>query len=91
MNSRVKEVYPNGDYTLTLVFDNGEKGIFDMSPYLEKGIFLQLKNRRVFNSVRPFLGSIQWINGADLCPDMLYLDSDRSITDSEVKALNQKP
>ena len=91
MNSRVKEVYPNGDYTLTLVFDNGEKGIFDMSPYLEKGIFLQLKNRRVFNSVRPFLGSIQWGNGADLCPDMLYLDSDRSITDSEVKALNQKP
>jgi hypothetical protein len=25
--------------------------------------------------VKLFLGSIQWSNGADFCPDMLYLDS----------------
>ena len=48
-----------------------------MSPYLEKGLFSQLKDRRVFNSVRPFLGSVQWENGLDLCPDTLYLDSQR--------------
>ncbi len=29
----------------------------------------------LFNSVRPFLGSIQWKNGQDLCPDTLYLES----------------
>ncbi len=77
MNPRVKEVRPNDDYTLSLIFDNGEKGVFDVSPYLNKGIFSQLKDRGVFNSVRPFLGSIQWENGLDLCPDTLYLDSDR--------------
>jgi len=77
MNPRIKELHPNDDYTLSLVFDNGEKGVFDVSPYLDKGIFSQLKGRRVFNSVKPFLGSIQWGNGLDLCPDTLYLDSDR--------------
>ena len=75
MNPRVKEVRPRKDYTLSLVFDNGEEGVFDVSPYLEKGLFSQLKDRRVFNSVKPFLGSVQWENGLDLCSDTLYLDS----------------
>ncbi len=77
MNPRIKEVYPRDDYKLALVFDNGEEGLFDMTPYLNKGIFSQLKDRRVFNSVKPFLGSIQWKNGLDLCPDTLYVDSKR--------------
>jgi hypothetical protein len=29
----------------------------------------------LFNSVKPFLGSIQWQNGQDFCPDTFYLDS----------------
>ena len=77
MNPRVKEVHPNRDYTLSLIFDNGEEGVFDVSPYLDKGIFSQLKDREIFNSVKPVLGSIQWGNGLDLCPDTLYLDSNR--------------
>jgi hypothetical protein len=75
MNPRVKEVKPGKNFTLILVFDNGEKRIFDVKPYLDKGVFRELKNPQFFNSVRPFLGSIQWKNGQDLCPDMLYLDS----------------
>ena len=51
---------------------NGEEGVFDVSPYLEKGLFSRLKDRIVFNSARPFPGSVQWENGLDLCPDMLY-------------------
>ena len=43
--------------------------------YLGIGIFKQLNDVSVFNSVRPFLGSIQWSNGVDLCPDTLYLES----------------
>lgn len=75
MNPRVKKVRPGKNFTLILVFDNGEKRIFDVKPYLDKGVFRELKNPQFFNSVRPFLGSIQWKNGQDLCPDMLYLDS----------------
>ena len=74
MNPRVKDVNPNSDYTLTLVFDNGERKIFDVKPYLDKGIFMQLKNMKVFNSVHPFLGSVEWLGGQDFCPDTLYLE-----------------
>jgi len=75
MNPRVKEVQPKSDYMLELIFTNNEKKLFDVKPYLDKGNFIELKDRSVFNSVRPFLGSIQWENGLDLCPDTLYLDS----------------
>ncbi|MDP8240218.1 MAG: DUF2442 domain-containing protein [Candidatus Hatepunaea meridiana] len=75
MNPRVKHVIPNSDYTITLLFDNGEERVFDMTPYLDKGVFKELRDKRLFNSVRPFLGSIKWHNGQDLCPDTLYLDS----------------
>lgn len=76
MNPRVKDVKPNSsNYSLTLFFDNGEIKIFDVKPYLDKGIFKELNDKKVFNSVKPFLGSIQWANEADLCPDTLYTDS----------------
>ena len=75
MNPRVVAVSPYPDYTLTLTFTNGEVKTFDVKPYLNIGIFRELQDQRFFNSVRPFLGSIQWQNGQDFCPDTLYLDS----------------
>ena len=72
LNPRVKAVQPQPDYTLRLTFTNGEVRLFGVKPYLSKGIFQQLQNLEVFNSVRPFLGSIQWSNEAHLCPDTLY-------------------
>jgi hypothetical protein len=75
MNPRVEAVKPNQDYTITLRFTNGEVKVFDVKPYLDKGIFRELKDKGLFNSVRPVLGSIQWRNGQDFCPDTLYLES----------------
>jgi hypothetical protein len=77
MNPRARDVQSNQDYSLTLTFENGEIRVFDVSPYLEKGLFQQLKNRALSNSARSLLGSIRWSNGLDLCPDILYLDSVR--------------
>jgi hypothetical protein len=74
VNPRVKSVKPNPDYTLTLTFTDGEIRIFDVKPYLDKGIFRELRDMSVFNSVKPFLGSIQWQGGQDFCPDTLYLE-----------------
>ncbi len=75
MNPRVIAVKANSDYTITLTFTNGEVKRFDVKPYLERGIFQELKDLRVFNSVRPVLGSVQWSGGQDFCPDTLYEDS----------------
>ena len=75
MNPRVTNVKPEQNFTLLITFSNGEVKEFDVKPYLGLGIFRELNDISLFNSVRPFLGSIQWSNGVDLCPDTLYLES----------------
>ena len=76
MNPRVEEVVADQDFTLLITFNNGEKKRFDVKPYLNIGVFNELKEPEVFYSVKPFLGSIQWSNGVDLCPDTLYQDGE---------------
>lgn len=75
MNPRVTNVKPEQDFKLLITFSNGEVKSFDVKPYLGIGLFKELKDLSLFNSVKPFLGSIQWANGIDLCPDTLYLES----------------
>jgi hypothetical protein len=75
MNPRVIDVKPNSDFTLKIKFTNNEIRIFDVKPYLEIGIFQELKDINKFKAVKPFLGSIQWQTGQDLCPDSLYIES----------------
>jgi hypothetical protein len=75
MNPRVVRVEPNSDHTLTVEFANGEVRVFDVRPYLDRGIFRELKDMRVFSAVRPSMGSVQWPGGQDFCPDTLYEES----------------
>lgn len=75
MNPRVNDVEPLADYKLKITFSTGELKTMDITPYLEMGDFKELKDLSLFNSVKPFMGSIQWSNGLDLCPDCLYLES----------------
>jgi hypothetical protein len=75
MYPRVLSVKPQKEYKLLLQFDNNEWRIFDVSPYLDMGIFKELKSKEMFYSVKTIDGSIQWQNEADFCPDTLYLDS----------------
>ncbi|PKM52973.1 MAG: DUF2442 domain-containing protein [Firmicutes bacterium HGW-Firmicutes-5] len=68
----VIDVEPLNDYKLLLTFENGEKRIFDVSPYLDKGIFQELKNEEKFKTVRVSFDSIEWCNQADLDPEFLF-------------------
>ncbi|MGE5344023.1 MAG: DUF2442 domain-containing protein [Candidatus Omnitrophota bacterium] len=71
----VKEVKPLSEFKLYLIFDNNEERIFDMNPFLNKGIFRELRNNSLFDTVHVCFDTIQWENGADLCPEILYNDS----------------
>ena len=75
MNPRVSNVSTTDDYQLSLVFTNGEKGIYDCSNLLEFGVFKELKNKHYFNQVRVIGGTVVWPHDQDICPDTLYLDS----------------
>ena len=63
---RIKEVKPLDDYKLLITFENNEKKIKDMKPYLEKGVFSKLKNKDFFNKVKIAYGTICWNDEIDL-------------------------
>ena len=48
------------------------KKIFDVKPYFKFKIFKELKDTDKFNTVKISGISIEWENGADICPDELY-------------------
>jgi len=69
------DVKPQDDYMLLLTFENGEVRQFDMKPYLDTGIFRELKDKRVFNTVRTSFDTIEWENEADIDPEVLHKNS----------------
>jgi hypothetical protein len=71
----VTEVTPLENYNLRLKFKNGEEKIFDMKPYLEKGIFKELKDESVFKTAKVSFDTVEWANEADIDPEILYKDS----------------
>ena len=44
----VVRVAPRDDFTLELWFDTGDHRLFDMKPYLDRGVFTQLKDLAKF-------------------------------------------
>ncbi|MEA3451946.1 MAG: DUF2442 domain-containing protein [Bacteroidota bacterium] len=68
----VKDVKPEKDYFLLLTFESGEKKRFDMKPYLDIGIFKELKDLEIFNSVYKSFDTVEWCNEADIDPEILY-------------------
>ena len=82
------KVTPNSDFTLTLVFDNGEIRLYDAKPLLQKGtVFEPLINwsdfRRVYLDecgcvaldIDPNIDSNKvWSNKIDLCSDACYIE-----------------
>lgn len=73
------DVKPLNDYILEITFDNGEKKQFDVKPYMEFKLFKELKDIKKFQSVKVAGLSIEWENGADICPDELYNNSYKMI------------
>lgn len=71
----VKDVKAMDNYKLILTFENNEKKLFDMTPYLELGVFKTLKDENLFKTVKVSFDTIEWSNGADIDPETLYEDS----------------
>ena len=71
----ITKVTPLNNYLLRLKFKNGEEKVFDMKPYLETGIFKELKDETVFKTVKVSFDTIEWANEADIDPETLYHES----------------
>ena len=57
---------------LEITFNNGEKKKFDVKPYFKFKQFNELEKEENFKKVKIAGLSIEWENGADICPDELY-------------------
>ncbi len=72
---KVISVKPLEDHQLEIGFNSNEKRVFDVKPYLDSGIFKELKDELYFKSVTLQFDSIAWQNGQDFSPETLYLKS----------------
>ena len=68
----VTHVSANADHKLRLEFENGEKRIFDMRPYLAKPPFGPLNDIAIFNLARVENGTVTWPGNLDIAPETLY-------------------
>jgi Protein of unknown function (DUF2442) len=60
------------NYLLHLEFENGEKRIFDMSPYMDRQPFVQLKGSPLFAMAFVENGTVAWPDNIDIAPETLY-------------------
>ena len=75
MIPRPKEVAPLDNYKIEVIFENGEKRIYDMSQLIEKPFYRNIKNPAIFKTVKVADITIEWVTGEDICPDELYFGS----------------
>lgn len=70
----VSASYKDG-YRIELTFDNGERGVVDFSPYLQRdGVFKRFRDVSFFREFRvdPELGTLTWADEIDVAPETLY-------------------
>ena len=70
---KVINVQPEKNYFLRIVFDNNVTKFFDVKPYLDIGIFKDLKDTSYFEKVSVKFDSVAWPNEQDFSPDTLYM------------------
>lgn len=72
--NRVVDAKANEDFSLDLRFDDGSVKRFDVTPYLNLGVFRELKDADYFKQVTIAFGTVRWPHEQDISPDTLYIE-----------------
>ena len=67
----VKTVKPLADHRIYVELVDGQVGVFDLKPYLDCGMFQELKDPAYFRRVGIQLGAVTWPHGQDIAPELL--------------------
>jgi Protein of unknown function (DUF2442) len=70
----VKAVKPLSDYRIYVEIEDGRQGDFDMKPYLDRGVFRELKDVHYFNQGGILFGAVSWPHEQDIAPEILIED-----------------
>lgn len=71
---KVITVEPLDDYKLRVRLSNGRKGIFDVSKFIDKGVFQELKDPNYFCRVYIDYGTVVWPNEQDIDPELIEME-----------------
>jgi Protein of unknown function (DUF2442) len=74
MDWDVVTVKPLPDHRLYVETAGGQRGIFDLKPYLDHGVFRELREPAYFNRVGVVLGAVTWPHGQDIAPETLLAE-----------------
>ena len=72
MAPKIIRVEAKPQHKLYVQFKGKGKRLFDVKPYLRKGIFKELRNDSYFKKVRVVWGGIEWPHEQDLSAETLY-------------------
>jgi hypothetical protein len=67
----IAEILPKENHMLYIKAEDGQAGLFDVTPYLESEAFTPLKDRSEFERVHNGRYFIEWDCGADLSADTI--------------------
>ncbi len=70
----VKTVKPLPDYRIFVETEDGRRGIFDLKPYLDHGVFRELRDTHYFNQVGILFGAVTWPHAQDIAPETLLTE-----------------
>ena len=71
---KVTAVKPLSDCRVEVEFDNGKRGIIDLSDYAGVGVSEAWSNPGFFEQISiTDNGALAWPGELDLCPDVLYM------------------
>ena len=62
------------DYRIYVEIEDGRKGIFDLKPYLDFGVFRELRDVHYFNQTGILFGAVTWPNEQDIAPETLLAE-----------------
>ena len=75
MYASIVKVTPVEGFSLVVIFDNGQTRILDMKPFLDFGVFRQIKKTEEFNRVHVAFDTVEWDCGVDLDPEFVMTKS----------------
>jgi hypothetical protein len=96
--NKVILVEPRDNYILFVKLSNGRTGEFDVSCYLDKGIFTELKELSYFKQVKVAFGGVVWPHEQDFSADTIDYFLNKSVTgtstphdiDTEIKKMRDE-
>jgi hypothetical protein len=69
---RVKSVEALDGFRLSILFSNGVRKVFDVTPYLSRGVFSRLRDPALFSQAYVAYDTVCWPGNLDIAPETLF-------------------